>query len=535
MLIHTNPRIQAVLKNIDDADRGGRLDEMLEQIQVLEQLAQELEDLAGLAAARYHLACYKHMTYQKQEALRLALDAVAFAREHNLPYYEMYGHNICGIIYEDMSDYAACLDRYLTGYDLAIQAGEVDYAPYFLVNIGNLFMVLDDFKNSLIYMKNGFAGLQSIEHPSNATRQNMAMAALNVIEAYVGSGNYKDALCWAREQGALLEQYGKSGIAACFLLIGRAKEQFHAGDFAAAEACLRPILTDAVKMENFNDYYTLNILLVALNLAVEMGCRTLAEQLLSALDDTRRRTDLNTFDYKMESCRIRYFDRFFSEDKNYMLAKEFFYPCYQAGTAAMEQLSRTYASSLHMRTELDRVKAERRNAQELNAELRRSVDLDPFTEVYNKMSVRSYIEKGLSPWQEGMVAALLVLDIDHFKRVNDTYGHPVGDRVIEGIARLMKGLFRQDDVVGRLGGDEFCVFLVGSCEQVILTRVEQLLEQVRAFRPAEQPSCAVTLSIGVCLLHAPVGYEEMVRSADRALYAAKERGRNRYEVAAPEG
>lgn len=530
MLSHPDARIQSIIARIDEADRGWRYGEMLEAIHELEQVATKKNDAAGRAAVLYFIACHRHLLNQKQEALRLALDAVEFCREHKLDCYEMYTHNLCGIIYEDLSDYSSCLDHYLTTFDLAKRAGENDYAPYPLVNIGNLFMVMDDFETSLIYTINGFQGFLHNPSPTEFDLQNMSTTILNIIEAYVGSENYTQALKWSKEHTQRLTEYKKAGIAECFLILGRARASLRAGDTERAEQELLPLLDDAICSENFSDYYTINILLNAFGLATDIGSQKLAAELLELLDQARSATGLNTFDYKLEAERIRYYDRFFAEDHDYLLAKKYFYPFYQASSASLQQLSHTYANSLHMRTELDRVVAERQSVQELNAELRRSIDLDPFTGIYNKTSTRTHIEDRLSHWNNGQFGAFMLLDIDNFKLVNDTFGHQVGDRVIEGIANLMKNMFRRGDVVGRLGGDEFGVFLTATSEAAILSRVDALLDRVRKFRVVEQPLCAVTLSIGIRILRAPEEYDSIVFKADQALYTSKQTGRDRYTL-----
>ena len=531
MLRHPDAQIQSILAHIDEADRDWRYGEMLDAIHELEQVSTEKHDIAGRAAVLYYLACHKHLLNQKQEALRLALDAVKFCQENRLDYYEMHAHNICGIIYEDTSDYSSCLDHYLTAFDLAMRTGEEAYAPYLLSNIGNLFMVMDDFENALVYMINGAQGFLHNPTPSAADLRNTSTAVLNIIEAYIGNENYVQALQWSTEHNERLVEYNKAGIAECFLILGRARASLRTGDTERAEQELLPLLDDAICPENFSDYYTINILLSAFGLAIDIGSQTLAAEVLELLDQARSATGLNTFDYKLEAERIRYYDVFFTDDEDYHRAKKYFYPYYQISCASHQQLSRTYANSLHMRTELDRVVAERESVRELNAELRRSIDLDPFTGIYNKISTRAHVENQLSHWHKGQFGAFMILDIDNFKLVNDTYGHQVGDRVIEGIADLMKNTFRRDDVVGRLGGDEFGIFLTATSETAILAKVDSLLKCVREFRVAEQPLCSVTLSVGICILHTPEDYENILARADQALYTSKQTGRDRYTLA----
>ncbi len=130
--------------------------------------------------------------------------------------------------------------------------------------------------------------------------------------------------------------------------------------------------------------------------------------------------------------------------------------------------------------------------------------------------------------------SLLLLDIDHFKKINDTYGHPFGDRVLKALAVELGRLARRVDFVARYGGEEFAIILVNTDRRGCRTSAQRVLKAVRALRiPHEGGEFSFTLSIGTatCPDNAATR-EELVRCADQALYAAKEGGRDR--VAASE-
>ncbi|MGI5164353.1 GGDEF domain-containing protein [Spirillospora sp. CA-253888] len=125
--------------------------------------------------------------------------------------------------------------------------------------------------------------------------------------------------------------------------------------------------------------------------------------------------------------------------------------------------------------------------------------------------------------------AVLLIDIDHFKRVNDTYGHLVGDQVLVGVASTLCGQLRDYDVVGRFGGEEFVVLLPGADTVEACRVAERLRGRVRRLAvPAEEGSVAVTISVGVSLfrMHGE-DLIELLAAADLALYRAKQSGRDR--------
>ncbi len=130
--------------------------------------------------------------------------------------------------------------------------------------------------------------------------------------------------------------------------------------------------------------------------------------------------------------------------------------------------------------------------------------------------------------RQGTAAALMMIDVDRFKEVNDRFGHPVGDQVIRSVAALIRDNVRAHDVPGRYGGDEFCVLLPGAGAETARVTAERLRERIAA--SALEPARGVrsTVSIGIALYEpGDAGPEAWIERADRALYRAKDAGRNR--------
>lgn len=125
--------------------------------------------------------------------------------------------------------------------------------------------------------------------------------------------------------------------------------------------------------------------------------------------------------------------------------------------------------------------------------------------------------------------SLMMLDIDHFKRINDTHGHDVGDAVLADTAAVIRDTCREGDVAARTGGEEFVVLLINTVGERALAFAETLRARVESRRPSGIP---VTVSVGVAEIcnGSTASFETMCKAADQALYRAKESGRNRVEV-----
>jgi diguanylate cyclase (GGDEF)-like protein len=128
--------------------------------------------------------------------------------------------------------------------------------------------------------------------------------------------------------------------------------------------------------------------------------------------------------------------------------------------------------------------------------------------------------------------ALLMLDLDHFKEVNDTHGHPAGDRLIEEVAEVLRRRARAGDIVARLGGDEFAVVLPRSTPAEAQAVAEALVEAIRHHDPALDGVDPVTASVGVAMFGVDprMSYTTLVSEADTAMYAAKDGGRDGVRV-----
>ena len=165
---------------------------------------------------------------------------------------------------------------------------------------------------------------------------------------------------------------------------------------------------------------------------------------------------------------------------------------------------------------------------------RRLAAVDSLTGVANRRAVIAALDRDVARsirTHEPM--ALMMVDIDHFKNVNDRYGHPVGDKVLCSVVEVLRERVRSQDLVGRYGGEEFMVLLPDTTAKGGYLLAQQLCEAVQALRlEHEGQPIPVTVSIGVYGGRLQPGdhWDMLISAADRALYEAKDRGRNRVEV-----
>ncbi|MDF1607364.1 GGDEF domain-containing protein [Hoeflea sp. YIM 152468] len=169
---------------------------------------------------------------------------------------------------------------------------------------------------------------------------------------------------------------------------------------------------------------------------------------------------------------------------------------------------------------------------------KRIANTDPLTRLSNRRAFDEMLSNIYNDHRSAMYYSLIVADIDHFKKFNDTYGHPVGDRVLGVVAAVMKSVLRKDVFVSRTGGEEFAVVLQGTSLETTLEIAERLRNSVEATPLKNQKTGVnygpITLSLGVCMASDAESAEELYNNADVALYTAKHSGRNRSQLYKPE-
>ncbi len=162
---------------------------------------------------------------------------------------------------------------------------------------------------------------------------------------------------------------------------------------------------------------------------------------------------------------------------------------------------------------------------------------DALTGLYNRSAIEEYIKNAIE--KENACGALFMIDMDHFKSVNDTLGHPVGDKVLMDTADILRSVFRGRDIIARLGGDEFCVFAQDfTDEDLVTSRAEELNGLGRRRNYSEDGSKYVdtsfSIGVAICWKDWNGSYEELYGRADLALYEAKRAGRNMSRLYQPD-
>ena len=197
--------------------------------------------------------------------------------------------------------------------------------------------------------------------------------------------------------------------------------------------------------------------------------------------------------------------------------------------------SRELSARMHRHLQRWQRLLELRKSQE---QLQKMALTDPLTGIGNRATFDLSIKQAVARAQRsGIPCSLLLVDLDHFKRINDTQGHPAGDRILQQVATAIEASSRNADVCCRYGGEEFAVILPdtkANSAEILARRIHQQIARISAARAQDHPPITVSIGISSASRRDNCQAPELIEAADQALYLAKENGRNRTEIWRPD-
>lgn len=192
---------------------------------------------------------------------------------------------------------------------------------------------------------------------------------------------------------------------------------------------------------------------------------------------------------------------------------------------------------LYRKTQSDRymirvLEDKRHKLEEEKSSLGALADTDPLTGVYNRSGLETHLNRifGESKRAASTVdLGIILLDIDHFKLLNDAYGHDMGDKVLKAFSAAMSANLREEDIFARWGGEEFIVICQNRSVNSLYGFAEKLRRITTGYSFGADVEVTISISLGITMVHQEESFTEAFKRADRALYKAKEAGRNRVE------
>jgi len=448
-------------------------------------------------------------------------------------------YNMLGNIQFSLCDYSGALDWYGRGLEAREQAGDQVGVAGSLGNIGNVYGERGDLADALVFHQRGLD--QAVRIGSTALE---ISSLCNIGGDYVDLGRYEEGIAVCRRSVALgeaLEDWEKVAVALTSMAFAYGKTDRQPEALDCYARALEIARANQLQRVEAHSLFSIAEILLAQGVLIQARERA-AESAALASAIGARRTEFQSFQVLAEVCK---------RQGDYAAALGHFETFRRVEKEVFTEEAEERAKSLVIRMEVEHHRREAEalagintalseaNAalSEANTRLEALATTDPLTGLPNHRALVAALDTQTArSRREERPCALLFVDIDHFKSINDTYGHPIGDAVLREFVACVRACLREEDILGRWGGEEFLILLPGTGPE----RALRVGERVRA-AVAAQPllvrdggggvnikSLHITCSIGSSACPPQfASRDDLVLAADQALYAAKRLGRNR--------
>ena len=437
------------------------------------------------------------------------------------------GYNVLGNIQYNLCDYGLALDWYTRGLEARQRAGDEAGVGGSLCNIGNVYGERGDYMQALGYHQRG---LDQAVRTGNTALEMISLGGVG--SDYVDLGRFDEGIEVCRRAvrlGKSQEKWGQAAAALTSLAFAYNKTGRQAEALDAYAEALEIARSAHDRKVAAHSLYSIGEILVQQGLLDDARAR-LTEASTLAQSIGARRTAFLAFQMLSEVCKRQgeYAAALGHYEEFRRLEKEVF-------TEDADDRAKALVIKMeveHHRREAESLAEINLALQAANSRLEALATTDPLTGLPNHRALVAALDAQITRDRRGGApSALLFLDIDHFKSFNDTYGHPVGDAVLAEFAACVRACLREEDLLGRWGGEEFLVLLPGTGAAEALTTGERVRAAVAGCVLSAIEGLHMTCSIGAAA-SPPLGASRtaLVEAADQALYAAKRLGRNQVRL-----
>lgn len=471
-------------KKLQKLQKQGKIEEMYEVSKILYDNSNEPH---SVASALYYQAYYKFSISEYEECLFNCTRAEEICIKNNLFKLLTYINNLQGITYSDLGDFLTSLNYLLKAYYLTLDHPEYDYHYVIVNNLGTLFHEIDcDVKGIEYYIQ----AYQERREYKKEIDINDGIILANVLMAYFKLNKEDSAEYWFDIFKHYFWDNEHTAIRECKIII-KLYYHLHRNNIKEFIRCLYEFIKES---DNTTDYRnTIKNYTDCIKICIELNLKEQAYDLYYNLED-KFSNSLNLS--RLAEIKVELAMKFCSKEEIHDHLLEY----YHLNIKAKEKDKLSKLQSLLNKIDLENALYEQHIILKRNEELIKSSKLDAFTKVLNKKAFQIHVEEKIKEKDIDKKGAFFIIDIDNFKSINDTCGHLVGDHVIVEIASVLRKNIRKKDLIGRIGGDEFCIYLddIDSLED-INKKSYFILNLIREMH-IDGLCDPLTISIGACFV-----------------------------------
>lgn len=500
--------------------KQGRPEEILQKASRLLEIAQLHQDSYYIAAALYFQAYYEFSRGNYKECLQHCFQSEEYCEKNEYLKILAYIHNLQGIVYSDLGDFLTSLHFLLKAYYLTMDHPEFEYHYAIINNLGTLFHDIDCEQRGIEYFIRAFQERRKMHLEFSL---NDGIILTNILMVYMKMNRAAEAAPWYETFLRYFKDNDHVVLTENRIMIS-IFELWHRKDIAKLKQRLYDFLEAAPHTSDYKN--TVRNYMDCIHICISLKLKDQAYLLYRNLEKMESHHPNSINSARLADIKVELAMQFCSKEELFLHLLE----AYRLNRKAREQEKRNNLQSMMNKMDLENALYEQHIILQRNEELLRSNKLDPFTEVLNKTAFRNHVLEAIRGKRADEKGAFFILDIDNFKIINDTCGHLVGDQVIMKVAANLQNNLREEDLVGRIGGDEFCMYLNHiSCIEDIEKNALRIIDNIRNLNISKLQK-QLTVSMGICIVDTEKDFEDIFMKADHALYEAKANGRDQFVV-----
>ena len=500
--------------------KQGRPEEILQKASRLLEIAQLHQDSYYIAAALYFQAYYEFSRGNYKECLQHCFQSEEYCEKNEYLKILAYIHKLQGIVYSDLGDFLTSLHFLLKAYYLTMDHPEFEYHYAIINNLGTLFHDIDCEQRGIEYFIRAFQERRKMHLEFSL---NDGIILTNILMVYMKMNRAAEAAPWYETFLRYFKDNDHVVLTENRIMIS-IFELWHRKDIAKLKQRLYDFLEAAPHTSDYKN--TVRNYMDCIHICISLKLKDQAYLLYRNLEKMESHHPNSINSARLADIKVELAMQFCSKEELFLHLLE----AYRLNRKAREQEKRNNLQSMMNKMDLENALYEQHIILQRNEELLRSNKLDPFTEVLNKTAFRNHVLEAIRGKRADEKGTFFILDIDNFKIINDTCGHLVGDQVIMKVAANLQNNLREEDLVGRIGGDEFCMYLNHiSCIEDIEKNALRIIDNIRNLNISKLQK-QLTVSMEICIVDIEKDFEDIFMKADHALYEAKANGRDQFVV-----
>lgn len=500
--------------------KQGRPEEILQKASRLLEIAQLHQDSYYIAAALYFQAYYEFSRGNYKECLQHCFQSEEYCEKNEYLKILAYIHNLQGIVYSDLGDFLTSLHFLLKAYYLTMDHPEFEYHYAIINNLGTLFHDIDCEQRGIEYFIRAFQERRKMHLEFSL---NDGIILTNILMVYMKMNRAAEAAPWYETFLRYFKDNDHVVLTENRIMIS-IFELWHRKDIAKLKQRLYDFLEAAPHTSDYKN--TVRNYMDCIHICISLKLKDQAYLLYRNLEKMESHHPNSINSARLADIKVELAMQFCSKEELFLHLLE----AYRLNRKAREQEKRNNLQSMMNKMDLENALYEQHIILQRNEELLRSNKLDPFTEVLNKTAFRNHVLEAIRGKRADEKGTFFILNIDNFKIINDTCGHLVGDQVIMKVAANLQNNLREEDLVGRIGGDEFCMYLNHiSCIEDIEKNALRIIDNIRNLNISKLQK-QLTVSMEICIVDIEKDFEDIFMKADHALYEAKANGRDQFVV-----